>query len=70
MAKFCPELRVLEYVGDKEQRCSLRRMVFDSVKQQLSYSNGSTTGTPAKEGLFINLEEGAPYATCIFFKGS
>ncbi|KAK9162902.1 hypothetical protein Syun_003804 [Stephania yunnanensis] len=26
MAKFCPELRVLGYVGDKEQRCSLRRM--------------------------------------------
>ncbi|KAK9148343.1 hypothetical protein Scep_007100 [Stephania cephalantha] len=39
MAKFCPELRVLGYVGDKEQRCSLRRMVFDSLKQQLSYSN-------------------------------
>ncbi|KAK9160293.1 hypothetical protein Syun_006634 [Stephania yunnanensis] len=31
---------------------------------------GSTTGTPAKEGLLINLEEGAPYAPCIFFKGS
>ncbi|KAK9127561.1 hypothetical protein Syun_016358 [Stephania yunnanensis] len=109
MAKFCPELRVLGYVGDKEQRCSLRRMVFDLT--ELSYSNDlnqissysafivsnfisnllgahyytnlflltgfhvalvalSTIGTPAKEGLFINLEEGAPYATYIFFKGS
>lgn len=34
--KFCPELKVLRYIGDKETRRSLRRTVYDHVKKHKS----------------------------------
>ncbi|XP_019054146.1 PREDICTED: probable helicase CHR10 isoform X3 [Nelumbo nucifera] len=36
IANFCPKLRVLRYVGDKEFRCSQRKTVYEHVKQQSS----------------------------------
>ncbi|KAL5718919.1 DNA helicase [Ranunculus cassubicifolius] len=32
--KFCPELRVLRYIGDKEKRRSLRKEVYDCIQKQ------------------------------------
>ncbi|XP_042512904.1 probable helicase CHR10 isoform X3 [Macadamia integrifolia] len=34
IANFCPKLRVLRYIGDKLTRCSLRRTMYEHVKQQ------------------------------------
>lgn len=33
-AKFCPILRVLKYLGDKERRRDLRRMMHEHVQKQ------------------------------------
>eukprot|EP00268_Persea_americana_P027611 TRINITY_DN26957_c0_g1_i11.p1 TRINITY_DN26957_c0_g1~~TRINITY_DN26957_c0_g1_i11.p1 ORF type:complete len:449 (+),score=71.27 TRINITY_DN26957_c0_g1_i11:142-1488(+) len=38
-ANFCPTLRVLSYVGEKEFRRGLRRMVYEHVMQQPSSSD-------------------------------
>ncbi|PIA34541.1 hypothetical protein AQUCO_03700074v1 [Aquilegia coerulea] len=39
VAKFCPELRVLRYIGDKEIRRGLRRTMYENVKKQSSISH-------------------------------
>ena len=36
MDRFSPKLKVLRYVGDKEQRRSFRRNIYDQVKDQPS----------------------------------
>ncbi|XP_043717100.1 probable helicase CHR10 isoform X2 [Telopea speciosissima] len=43
IANFCPKLRVLRYIGDKETRRSLRRTMYEHVKQQYSLSDLQTT---------------------------
>ncbi|EXB89101.1 Chromodomain-helicase-DNA-binding protein 1-like protein [Morus notabilis] len=39
MDRFAPKLRVLRYVGDKEHRRSLRRTVYEQVKEQSSQND-------------------------------
>ncbi|KAH7687606.1 DNA helicase protein [Dioscorea alata] len=41
-AKFCPILRVLRYLGDKERRRDLRRMMHEHVQKQPPSINGQT----------------------------
>ncbi|KAF3968944.1 hypothetical protein CMV_007221 [Castanea mollissima] len=41
VVKFAPNLEVLRYVGDKEQRRSLRWTMYEHVKSQSSSCNGS-----------------------------
>ncbi|RVW97097.1 putative helicase CHR10 [Vitis vinifera] len=41
IANFAPKLRVLRYVGDKEHRRSLRRTIYEQVKEQCSKSDVS-----------------------------
>lgn len=41
IANFAPKLRVLRYVGDKEHRRSLRRTIYEHVKEQCSKSDVS-----------------------------
>lgn len=41
VANFAPKLRVLRYVGDKEHRRSLRRIIYEHVKEQSSNSDVS-----------------------------
>lgn len=41
MDKFAPKLRVLRYVGDKEHRRSLRRTIYEQVKEQSSQTDVS-----------------------------
>ncbi|PKI77869.1 hypothetical protein CRG98_001756, partial [Punica granatum] len=36
--KFAPKLKVLKYVGEKEYRCSLRKIMYDHVKDHSSHS--------------------------------
>lgn len=38
-SKFCPRLRVLSYVGDKERRMQMRKSIFEHVSQQTSRSD-------------------------------
>lgn len=39
IVKFTPKLKVVRYVGEKEHRRSLRKMMYDHVKDHLSVSN-------------------------------
>ncbi|KAF5193933.1 Chromatin remodeling [Thalictrum thalictroides] len=39
VAKFCPGLRVLRYIGDKEIRRGLRRTMYENVNKQSSISH-------------------------------
>ncbi|KAK9911110.1 hypothetical protein M0R45_035033 [Rubus argutus] len=39
MDNFAPKLKVLQYVGDKEYRCSLRRTIYEHVKEHSSASD-------------------------------
>ncbi|XP_057999585.1 probable helicase CHR10 isoform X2 [Hevea brasiliensis] len=41
MAKFTPKLKVLRYVGDKEHRRSLRKTLYEHVKEHPSSTDGS-----------------------------
>ncbi|KAF2300322.1 hypothetical protein GH714_011945 [Hevea brasiliensis] len=41
MAKFTPKLKVLRYVGDKEHRRSLRKTLYEHVKEHPSSNDGS-----------------------------
>lgn len=38
-SKFCPRLRVLSYVGDKERRMQMRKSIVEHVSQQTSRSD-------------------------------
>ena len=42
MVKFSPNLKVLQYVGEKEHRRSLRRAMYEHVKGQSSLYNVSS----------------------------
>ncbi|XP_038681651.1 probable helicase CHR10 isoform X2 [Tripterygium wilfordii] len=42
MVKFTPKLKVLRYVGDKEQRRSLRRTMYEHVTERFSSSGVSS----------------------------
>lgn len=39
--KFCPSLRVIQYVGDKLHRRNLRRMMFQDVQKSSSSSHST-----------------------------
>ena len=39
MENFAPKLKVVRYVGDKEYRRSLRRTLYEHVKEHSSVSN-------------------------------
>lgn len=41
MAKFTPKLKILRYVGEREQRRNIRRTVYEQVKEQSQTSNVS-----------------------------
>eukprot|EP01018_Ginkgo_biloba_P001772 Gb_15026 [translate_table: standard] len=45
-AKFSPMLRVLSYVGDKEYRMGMRKIIFEHAKQQSSGSNCDPQNLP------------------------
>lgn len=47
MDNFAPKLKVLQYVGDKEYRCSLRRTIYEHVKEHSSASD-VRSGPPVK----------------------
>lgn len=44
IVKFAPNLKVLQYVGDKEHRRSLRRKFCEHVREQSSSCNVSLYG--------------------------
>jgi hypothetical protein len=49
--KFVPSLEVLQYVGDKEHRHSLRRTLYEYVKEQsLSYNISYNFGRSSASG--------------------
>lgn len=39
--KFAPKLKVLRYVGEKDHRRSIRRVLYEQVKEQSSESSVS-----------------------------
>ncbi|PKA64154.1 Putative chromatin-remodeling complex ATPase chain [Apostasia shenzhenica] len=38
--KFCPNLKVLQYVGNKGHRCNLRRLMHGQIQKQYALCNG------------------------------
>lgn len=41
MEKFAPKLKVLQYVGEKDHRLSMRKIIYEQVKEQSSQSDVS-----------------------------